>query len=124
MLIITFTVAILAALGIFIVIMSDEYGVLNFIGISMAFVGILCTIIAPIIWIAEYADSKSNIYQYEAIKVTIEQSRSKEIDPLERAALTQKIIDLNATLASAKYYNQTFVGDMISDDFANLPYLK
>jgi hypothetical protein len=77
-----------------------------------------------LIWVVMYADSKSSAALYQATRITVEAAREGNVSEFERAALTTKIIEMNQILADAKYYNSTFVGDAISDDFADLEYLK
>jgi len=64
------------------------------------------------------------IQEYHATKYTIEQARQDGISELERAALTQKIIDTNAWLANCQYWNKTIVGIYVPDEVEKLKYLK
>jgi hypothetical protein len=61
---------------------------------------------------------------YQATKQTIDESRKGGISDVERAALTNKIIEINQELASAKWTKQHFFGDTIPQEYADLPYLK
>lgn len=123
MIILLTALVVITAIGIAIAY-QDGFGFLDSLGWLMLLFGGICTFVIAIAWPMSYADSKAQIYKYEAIKQTIESARSNPLNDIERAALTQKIIDVNTDLASAKYYNNTIFGDAISDDLTNLPYLK
>lgn len=64
---------------------------------------------------------KSFIQEYAAIKDTI---NSNNFTALDRAALTQKVIDINRDIVSKKYYNSTVFDIFIVDEAANLETIK
>lgn len=66
----------------------------------------------------------STIAQYEIIKETIEASRVEEMSELERATLTQKIIEVNQEIAGYKYWNETSWDIFTPDQLTELEYLK
>lgn len=66
-------------------------------------------------WLACYAKNLSYIQQFKATKNTIEVQRKADIDPLERAKLTEEIIEMNSWLAKAQYWNGTMFGQAVPD---------
>jgi hypothetical protein len=77
-----------------------------------------------LIWPINYFCDVVFIQQYGATKVTIEQARNKDIDPLERVELQKKIIEINNTIAIEKYWNQTILDEWIPDEIMDLEPLK
>jgi uncharacterized membrane protein len=67
---------------------------------------------------------RGKIAEYHAVKATIARAREVNISELERAALTQKIIEVNAEIASAQYYNRHGFDIYIPDEVEDLEYLK
>jgi hypothetical protein len=61
-----------------------------------------------LVWLCSYAGEISNIIGFKSSVQTVENSRIEELDPIERAAIQQKIIECNAWLARAQYWNQYF----------------
>jgi len=81
-------------------------------------------LIVVFVWSVNYITGIDDYNRHEAAKHTIESARLGEISDVERAALTAKIVDINVGIASAKYWNETFFGDMVYDKFAEADYLK
>jgi hypothetical protein len=75
-------------------------------------------------WPFLYLSSKNDVVIYQVTKKTIENSRNSNPSELERAALTNKIIEINQYLASAKYWNKTILGCYICDEVTRLEPLK
>jgi hypothetical protein len=100
---------------------QDEW---NGFALASSFVFSFATIIALIILPISYYDGKAGIKRYYALKQTIEDSRKNGISDVERAALTKKIAEYNADLASVKYWNDTIFDIYIPDELAELDYLK
>lgn len=95
--------------------------------IDTAIVGVIAICIlltAIIIWPVMYQDSKSNYRSYVAAKQTIEAARSGEISEVERAALVTKMLEINAIIADANYWNGTILKDAVYNKLANAEYLK
>lgn len=67
---------------------------------------------------------KGEIAEYYAVKATITNSRTTDIAEIERAALTQKIIETNKWLAKIQYDNNTIWDIFIPDEVNNLEPLK
>ena len=88
----------------------------------LSIIGVVAIIVIAIAWPVNYYSVKSDISQYHATKYTIEEAR--KIDSLERAALTQKIIETNSWLANVKYWNDTIFGQAIPDEIESLEFLK
>jgi hypothetical protein len=61
-----------------------------------------------LVWPCSYAEEISNIIGFKSALQTVENSRIEELDPIERAAIQQKIIECNVWLAQAQYWNQYF----------------
>ncbi len=66
------------------------------------------------------------IVSYKAAQSTLQQSRNdKHINPLELAAIQQKVLKLNRELATNKYYaNMPFVAMYWPSEILKLKYLK
>lgn len=63
--------------------------------------------------------------KYEAVTMTLAESRSTGSSDIERAAVMHKIIDMNKEIASARYWNDSiWVGWFIPDKVANLKFIK
>ena len=77
-----------------------------------------------IFWPLFYLSSKNDVILYQATKKTIENSRKFNVSEFERAALTNKIIEINQYLASVKYWNKTILGCYICDEVTRLEPLK
>jgi hypothetical protein len=69
-------------------------------------------------------DHYDQIQKYNAIKMTIEESRKENVSDIERAALINKIADVNKDIASTRYWNDTIFDIYIPDEAAKLEYLK
>ena len=93
-------------------------------GALMVATGGMVLAIIILIWPASYYTTKSEIQEYYSTKQTIEDARTKNIDSIERAALTQKIIDTNNWLATQKFWNKTIFDDVIPDEIEQLEPLK
>lgn len=72
----------------------------------------------------EYYVNLSNIQAYHAIKDTIAAAREDDVGDIERAALANKIIGVNAWLAEKQYWNRTIVDPFIPDEVMDLEPLK
>ena len=96
----------------------DIFGTLMavFCGITL----VIALIVMPITYCVEV----SNIQVYHAIKATVAASREQDMAYIERAALTQKIIDTNTWLARVQYWNQTIFDPYIPDEVMELEPLK
>ncbi|MGG0793706.1 hypothetical protein ABE137_06840 [Brevibacillus laterosporus] len=64
------------------------------------------------------------IEQYRAVKLTIDNSRGLINSDIERAALTNQIIETNKWLSALKYGNETMLDIFIPDEVMELEYLK
>lgn len=84
----------------------------------------MVTIIMLVILAINHWTADSTIAQYEIIKETIEASRVEEMSELERATLTQKIIEVNQEIAGYKYWNETSWDIFTPDQLTKLEYLK
>lgn len=97
----------------------------EFTGITFAGLGAIALATIAIIWPVNYYGSVAEVDRYHALKETIEQARQGEVSEMERAALTQKMAEYNADLASVKYWNNTkLFDDFIADELAELEPLK
>lgn len=93
------------------------------------FVSAVSMIIAVIMAIGipiNHYSYKADIREYYATKATIEAARnSGTATELERATLTQKIIDMNIWLSEAKYQkHKGFYRIAVPDEIDELEYLK
>jgi hypothetical protein len=114
----------LIIVGILIAVFANYFSTLHDVGVSLVFVGIILLVPTIIAGSVTYYESKAEVNRYYALKQTIEESRKGGTSEIERAALTKKIADYNADLASVKYWNNTTFGIFISDKLADLPPLK
>jgi hypothetical protein len=119
-------VAVIVIVGIVLCNTFDmwNHDVLYTLGGCLWMIGGIALIIIAIAWPSNYYEYKQKIVVYQATKQTIDESRKGGISDVERAALTNKIIEINQELASAKWTKQHFFGDTIPQEYADLPYLK
>jgi len=84
-------------------------------GITMIFGGI--GIVFCLIFIAvNHPVTHRNIQKYHSVKKTIEDSRGTPMSNWERAALTNTIIEWNANIAEAQYWNENIWTDIFWPD--------
>ena len=81
-------------------------------------------IAALVFWPISYYSSKAEVDRYYALERSLEESRSGNVSDVERAAVTNEIIDYNKDLASVRYWNKSIFDIYIYDGLAELPYLK
>lgn len=120
MIIIGILMALILVVGIYLLI-KDEFDGLGF---GLTLVSSIFLAIYLIIWPMSYYGYMSNIQEYNAVKNTVQDARENGDSEVERAALTTKIIEVNQSLASAKYWNATIFDYAIPDEYANLDQLK
>ena len=77
-----------------------------------------------LIWVLNYSFNCAGIQEFTAVQQTIEESRKNTGSEYERVMLTEKIIEENEWLAGCKFWNETFVGDMIPDEIMKLEPIK
>jgi hypothetical protein len=75
-------------------------------------------------WPLSYFDSKNDAIIYQSTKATIQEMRKSNASEIERAAVANKVIEINNNIATAKYWNKTIFDCYIYDGFANLKPLK
>lgn len=98
----------------------DALDILFFaIGVLSTLALLLALVILPINYLVYTGD----IAEYHATQQTIEQAR-KNGDELEKATIQNKIINMNAWVASSQYYNTTWLGLWIPDDVMKLEPLQ
>lgn len=114
----------ISVVGYFIAIYAEAYGGMELLGQFMAYGGVACLTIALIIWPLNYSGTEAEVERYHALKQSLENARSAEASELERAAITQQIVEYNKDLASVKYWNETIFDVFISDDLAELEPIK
>jgi hypothetical protein len=109
------------AIGIYLIL---DYDTELFGGILLS----LCTIaffLAALIIPSERYKTRVSMVEYEAFKQTVNQSRSKEISEIERAAITTEISQWNQWISATKYKNNTWFFDWtIPDDVMDLQPFK
>jgi len=99
---------LIVLLGLGIVLMLKWRWGLEFWGMAIAMTAGVFLGSALLAWPACYFSEVSNIIEFKSTAKTIENSRIEELDPIERAAIQQKIIECNVWLAQAQYWNQYF----------------
>lgn len=99
---------LIVLLGLGIVLMLKWRWGLEFWGMAIAMTAGVFLGSALLVWPTCYFSEVSNIIEFKSTIETIENSRTEELDPIERAALQQKAIERNAWLARAQYWNQYF----------------
>jgi membrane protein implicated in regulation of membrane protease activity len=125
MLIVVTLLAILIAVSAFLCWMFDDaMNWVYFLALSLVVTGAIALITLCIMWPVSYYSMKQDIAVYQTTKQTIEDARKNGASDIERAALTTKIIEINESLARAKYQNHTWLDLTIPDEYAALPYLK
>jgi hypothetical protein len=62
--------------------------------------------------------------RYPAIKATLESSRDKALDPLERVAIQKQVMDINSEIKSCQYWNTTSFDPIYPDKIMQLELLK
>jgi len=69
-------------------------------------------------------DKYAELEEIKAFETTVNDNRENESE-IERAAILTKISEINQSIARAKYFNKTFIGDIfIPDEFCSIDYLK
>lgn len=101
-----------------------EHEGLHFTSMVFTFIGGGALAIMLLIAAINQLGGRGEVERYHAIKETIEISRSENISEIERAALTKEIIEVNAHLASAKYWNENGFDIFIYDGVTELEPLK
>ncbi|MEQ6355114.1 hypothetical protein ABNX05_10845 [Lysinibacillus sp. M3] len=91
--------------------------------IISAFSGIACLVAVSVLFISHLM-ADSNINNYNELKRTIDVVRSNEVSELERATITEKIIEINQEIASNNYWNETVFDIFIPDKLTKLEPLK
>lgn len=71
-------------------------------------------------WGITYVSTVADIQTYYAVKETVKESRNAEIIPLERAALTNSIIEINSWLKRTQFWNSTILNQAIPDEVMKL----
>jgi len=99
---------LIVLLGLGIVLMLKWRWGLEFWGMAIAMTAGVFLGSALLVWPVCYFSEVSNIIEFKSTIETIENSRIEELDPIERAAIQQKVIERNAWLARAQYWNQYF----------------
>jgi ATP/ADP translocase len=120
MIILTIILTVLTVVGI---CMANSYNFDVLGAIIACFAGVFL-LIEVIVWPLCYYSTKGEIQQYYSVKQTIEDARDRDIDSIERAALTQKIIEANNWLAGNQYWNTTIFDKAIPDEIETLKPLK
>lgn len=106
---------------VFIEVMSDTFADL---GVFLCCVGVVALVTLIVTGVLIYESTTDAVEQYYAVKQTIEDARNSDINEIELAALTQKIVEINQTLASARAWNESVFDIFINDKLAELPPLK
>lgn len=114
---------LLVALFIVSIIVAIKSNIFDFVGVTVSIICGLILGVGLLAWFSSYYGYKDQISQYYITKQDLE-NRHEKFTELENAALTQKIIELNRGLASAKYWNQTFFDPFVPDEVMDLEYLK
>ena len=83
-------------------------GMLMFISALMLIISVLCCG-------ANRIDVRGHLAEYEAVRQTVYAARENN-RPIESAAMQTKIADINAEIASLKYYNTHWFDMAIPDD--------
>lgn len=96
----------------------------DMVGSATCLLSSIATVILTIILAISHGTANSTIVQYNTIKETIEASRQEDTSDFERAALTQKIMEVNQEIASYKYWNGTIFHLMVPDRLTELEPLK
>jgi hypothetical protein len=79
---------------------------------------------ALLVWPLNYYGTKEEIAEYHAIKATMQEARRGNTSEIERAALTNKIIETNQWVVNAQYWNKTIFDIYIPDEVEQLELLK
>lgn len=115
---------ILISLIALLIIGFISYNYNELLSVILVFISGACLLLVMIAWPASYYETLSKINQYEVIKQTIEISRKENISDIERAALTNKIIEMNTWIASVQYDNKHMFELFTPDAVDTLEYLK
>jgi hypothetical protein len=94
------------------------------LGLFMGIISGITLLVALIVIPINRASHYDEIQQYNAVKMTIEESRKSNISDIERAAIINKIASWNAKIASLRYWNDTIFDIYIPDEATKLEYLK
>ena len=93
-------------------------------GFALAMISGTVLLFLIVIWPCNYYGNISCIEAFKATQATLEISRYDDIEPLERAALQQKVIEENQWLARVKYWNNTIFDPMYPDAIQELQPLR
>lgn len=115
--------ALLIALSVFSFVKASDIKSSSFWEYSVALSSMM-SLSLILILVINHGSANSTISQYNAIKETIEETRENETSSIERATLTQNIIEVNQEIASYRYWNETIFHLFIPDKLAELEYLK
>lgn len=111
--IIIISLAVIMGLGIWLGKKDTDLDFLSFIITGLAgFMLFFAIIFIPI----EHYSANADIQKYYSLKQTIIEARQRGTEPIERAALTQKIAENNTLFAAYKYWNKTVFNDYIPDE--------
>ena len=96
------------------------------IGLStLAFFSLVILAIMIIVLAVSHINYASFPAKYEAVTITLAESREVGSSDIERAAVVHKIIDMNKEIAAVKYWNGSiWVGWFFPDRVANLELIK
>jgi len=99
---------------------NDAYDITQLFTVISGFCLLISLISLPI----SRLEGRCFIEKYKATAKTLELARDKPGN-IENAAVINSVIDMNKTIASAKFYNNAFLLDWyIVDEWADLPPLK
>jgi hypothetical protein len=117
-------ITIVLAIAIIVGIVLEEKDITYGGGGVLASISGILLFILILIWPLNYIADVSTIQEYYAVKNTVQESRSAEVDPLERATLTKSIIEINEWLARAQYWNGTFFDQAVPNEVMELKFIK
>jgi len=113
----------LSLLSGYICYIADKKDLFGLTMLSCLICGLCAVALVVGIPISRSADL-SQIEKIKAVELTLESGRKTGSD-IERAAILMEIAEINKRLATAKYWNSTFIGDIfIVDELANMDFIK
>lgn len=113
-----------AVIGYFLCKDSDYDDMRSFIGMFLMTLSLIILILLPLFTYFNHLNSRQFIEEYKVAQETIDTAREGANTAYERAALINKIVELNKELAEYKYYSKTFFGFAVTKEVHNLEYIK
>ena len=123
LLLIFIVVAIIATIVAFWADDHNELGITVLSG-TMSVVAWIGVIVTPIVWMTTPVSIKADIAEFQAVKASVENSRSADLSEYERVMVQNKVIEWNVWLARYQYANEHYLIECIPEEIMALEPIK